>query len=77
MGEKGDIGGRCTDCRPGFKGEKGNEGSPGFPGLQVNYSDYHTFFHIFVNKEKCFIIFKLSSIMCSFLTIGNEFKKKT
>lgn len=35
MGEKGDIGGRCNDCRPGTKGEKGDEGSPGFPGLQV------------------------------------------
>lgn len=29
---KGDIGGRCTDCRPGFKGDKGERGFDGIPG---------------------------------------------
>lgn len=28
----GDIGGRCTDCRPGFKGDKGERGFDGTPG---------------------------------------------
>lgn len=29
----GDIGGRCSDCRPGFKGDKGERGFNGAPGL--------------------------------------------
>lgn len=29
---KGDIGGRCSDCRPGFKGDKGERGFDGIPG---------------------------------------------
>lgn len=28
----GDIGGRCSDCRPGFKGDKGERGFDGLPG---------------------------------------------
>lgn len=28
----GDIGGRCSDCRPGFKGDKGERGLDGIPG---------------------------------------------
>lgn len=28
----GDIGGRCSDCRPGFKGDKGERGFDGIPG---------------------------------------------
>ena len=28
----GEIGGRCSDCTPGFKGEKGDPGYNGAPG---------------------------------------------
>lgn len=28
----GDIGGRCSDCRPGSKGDKGERGFDGIPG---------------------------------------------
>lgn len=28
----GDIGGRCSDCRPGGKGDKGERGFDGLPG---------------------------------------------
>lgn len=47
----GDIGGRCSDCRPGFKGDKGERGFDGIPGapgliffiycLRYFYSDYN------------------------------------
>lgn len=34
MGNTGDIGGRCIDCKPGTKGDKGERGLSGMPGLQ-------------------------------------------
>lgn len=33
----GDIGGRCSDCRPGSKGDKGERGFDGFPGATGNW----------------------------------------
>lgn len=30
----GDVGGRCSDCRPGYKGDKGERGFPGIQGLR-------------------------------------------
>lgn len=32
----GDIGGRCSDCRPGSKGDKGERGYDGIPGALGN-----------------------------------------
>lgn len=32
-GPKGELGGRCQDCRPGLSGEKGEPGINGKPGL--------------------------------------------
>lgn len=33
----GDVGGRCSDCRPGFKGDKGERGFDGIPGAMGTY----------------------------------------
>lgn len=42
-GPKGDIGGRCQECRPGDKGAKGDIGLNGSPGLRVKFNQIYIF----------------------------------